>query len=98
MQDALGLDYLFLDAPPGVNEQTLPSIAISDAPVIAPTAGDRAIGGTAVTAGPDTGLDTRRSMPILDEILPPIDPGGVARAHPDHQVTDVLRAVPTQRA
>lgn len=127
LQDALRLDYLFIDTHPGVNEETLLSIAISDALVIVLRADHQDYQGTAVTVDLAKRLETPRIMLVVNKVLPPIDTAAVkqrigesygvpvagvlplsedmvrlassgvfALAHPDHQVTDVLRGVAAQ--
>lgn len=127
LQDALRLDYLFIDTHPGVNEETLLSIAISDALVIVLRADHQDYQGTAVTVDLAKRLETPRIMLVVNKVLPPIDTAAVkqrigesygvpvagvlplsedmvrlassgvfALAHPEHQVTDVLRGVAAQ--
>jgi MinD-like ATPase involved in chromosome partitioning or flagellar assembly len=127
LQDALRLDYLFIDTHPGVNEETLLSIAISDALVIVLRADHQDYQGTAVTVDLAKRLETPRIMLVVNKVLPPIDEAAVsarigesygvpvagvlplcedmvrlassgvfALAHPEHQVTAVLRKVAAQ--
>lgn len=127
LQDALRLDYLFIDTHPGVNEETLLSIAISDALVIVLRADNQDYQGTAVTVDLAKRLETPRIMLAVNKVLPPIDVAAVSErisasygvpvagvlplsedmvrlassgvfclAHPDHQVTDVLRGIAAQ--
>ncbi|MBX3024813.1 MinD/ParA family protein [bacterium] len=127
LQEALRLDYLFIDTHPGVNEETLLSIAISDALVIVLRADHQDYQGTAVTVDLAKRLETPRIMLVVNKVLPPIDTAAVterigasygvpvagvlplsedmvrlassgvfALAHPEHQVTDVLRGVAAQ--
>lgn len=127
LQDALRLDYLFIDTHPGVNEETLLSIAISDALVIVLRADQQDYQGTAVTVDLAKRLETPRIMLLVNKVLPPIDRPAMAHqisstygvpvagilplsvdmvrlassgvfclAHPDHEVTEVLRAVAAQ--
>jgi MinD-like ATPase involved in chromosome partitioning or flagellar assembly len=127
LQEALRLDYLFIDTHPGVNEETLLSIAISDALVIVLRADHQDYQGTAVTVDLAKRLETPRIMLVVNKVLQPIDTAAVSQrigetygvpvagvlplsedmvrlassgvfclAHPDHQVTDVLRGVAAQ--
>jgi MinD-like ATPase involved in chromosome partitioning or flagellar assembly len=73
LQDALRLDYLFIDTHPGVNEETLLSIAISDALVIVLRADHQDYQGTAVTVDLAKRLETPRIMLLVNKVLPPID-------------------------
>ena len=127
LQQALRLDYLFIDTHPGVNEETLLSIAISDALVIVLRADQQDYQGTAVTVDLAQRLETPRIMLVVNKVLPPIDVAAVKQkigesygvpvagvlplsedmvrlassgvfslVHPNHEVTDVLRAVAAQ--
>jgi MinD-like ATPase involved in chromosome partitioning or flagellar assembly len=127
LQRALGLDYLFIDTHPGVNEETLLSIAISDTLVIVLRADHQDYQGTAVTVDLARRLETPRIVMVVNKVLPPFDAAAVtaqigsaygvpvagvlplsedmvrlassgvfALVHPDHAITDVLRAVAGQ--
>lgn len=79
LQKALALDYLFIDTHPGVNEETLLSIAISDALVIVLRADKQDYQGTAVTVDLARRLETPRIMLVVNKVLPPIDTQAVSR-------------------
>jgi MinD-like ATPase involved in chromosome partitioning or flagellar assembly len=78
LQRALALDYLFIDTHPGVNEETLLSIAISDTLVIVMRADHQDYQGTAVTVDLARRLETPRILLLLNKVLPPFDPEAVA--------------------
>jgi septum site-determining protein MinD len=78
LQEALKLDYLFIDTHPGVNEETLLSIAVSDALVIVLRADHQDYQGTAVTVDLAQRLETPRIMLVVNKVLPPIDTEGVS--------------------
>lgn len=77
LQHALKLDYLFIDTHPGVNEETLLSIAVSDALVIVLRADYQDYQGTAVTVDLARRLETPRIMLVVNKVLPPIDTAAV---------------------
>ncbi len=77
LQQALKLDYLFIDTHPGVNEETLLSIAISDALVVVLRADHQDYQGTAVTVDLAQRLETPRIMLVVNKVLPPIDVAAV---------------------
>ncbi len=71
LQRALKLDYLFIDTHPGVNEETLLSIAISDALVIVLRADHQDYQGTALTVDLARRLETPRIMLVVNKVLVP---------------------------
>jgi MinD-like ATPase involved in chromosome partitioning or flagellar assembly len=77
LQRALRLDYLFIDTHPGVNEETLLSIAISDTLVIVLRADNQDYQGTAVTVDLARRLETPRIFLVLNKVLPPFDAAAV---------------------
>ncbi|MGH7788651.1 MAG: MinD/ParA family ATP-binding protein [Candidatus Binatia bacterium] len=78
LQLALQLDYLFIDTHPGVNEETLLSIAISDTLIIVLRADHQDYQGTAVTVDLARRLETPCIRLVLNKVLPPFDPKTVA--------------------
>ncbi|MEO8602936.1 MAG: MinD/ParA family protein [bacterium] len=78
LQRALSLDVLFIDTHPGVNEETLLSIAISDALVIVLRADHQDYQGTAVTVDLARRLETPRILMVVNKVLPPFDAAAVA--------------------
>jgi septum site-determining protein MinD len=71
--ERLQLDYLFIDTHPGVNEETLLSIAISDTLVVVLRADQQDFQGTAVTVDLARRLDTPQILLLLNKVLSPFD-------------------------
>ncbi|MCE0483567.1 MAG: MinD/ParA family protein [Methylacidiphilales bacterium] len=68
--EKLQLDYLFIDTHPGVNEETLLSIAISDALVLILRPDQQDFQGTAVTVELAKKLDVPQMMLVVNKALP----------------------------
>ncbi len=68
--EKLELDYLFIDTHPGVNEETLLSIAISDALVLILRPDQQDFQGTAVTVELARKLDVPDMMLVINKALP----------------------------
>ena len=64
----LGLDYLLIDTHPGLNEETLLSIAISDSLVIIMRPDQQDYQGTAVTVDVARKLDVPRMLMIVNKV------------------------------
>ncbi len=71
--EKLELDTLFIDTHPGVNEETLLSIAISDSLLIVLRADHQDFQGTAVTVDLARRLETPQVVLLLNKVLPPYD-------------------------
>jgi MinD-like ATPase involved in chromosome partitioning or flagellar assembly len=69
----LGLDYLFIDTHPGLNEETLLSIAISDVSVLILRPDRQDYQGTAVTVEVARKLDVPQLLLLVNKVLPSID-------------------------
>jgi MinD-like ATPase involved in chromosome partitioning or flagellar assembly len=69
----LDLDYLFIDTHPGLNEETLLSIAISDALILILRPDKQDFLGTAVTVEVARKLNVARLLLIVNKVLPQID-------------------------
>lgn len=69
----LKLDYLFIDTHPGLNEETLLSIAISDILIIILRPDDQDIQGTAVTVDVAHSLDVPTLLLMVNKALPNLD-------------------------
>lgn len=69
----LDLDYLFIDTHPGLNEETLLSIAISDVLIILLRPDDQDIQGTAVTVDIARSLDVPELILLVNKALPRLD-------------------------
>jgi MinD-like ATPase involved in chromosome partitioning or flagellar assembly len=82
--DHLSLDYLLIDTHPGLNEETLLSIAIADVLAVLMRPDRQDFLGTAVTVEVARKLDVRRLVMVLNKVLPSV----IARGFVD----DVARA------
>lgn len=69
----LKLDYLFIDTHPGLNEETLLSISISDILIIIMRPDQQDYQGTAVTVEIAQKLDVPRLMLVVNKVLPSFD-------------------------
>ena len=70
--DHLSLDYLLIDTHPGLNEETLLSIAISDVLVVLLRPDRQDFQGTAVTVEVARKLEVRRLVMVLNKVLPSV--------------------------
>lgn len=73
----LKLDYLFIDTHPGLNEETLLSIAISDVLVIILRPDNQDFQGTAVTVDIARSLDVPNLLLVINKALPKYDPAAI---------------------
>lgn len=71
--DELRLDYLFIDTHPGVNEETLLSIAISDKLILVMRPDSQDFQGTAVTAELARRLDIPEMFIVVNKVPPGMD-------------------------
>ena len=71
--ERLKLDYLFIDTHPGLNEETLLSIAISDVLVLILRPDRQDFQGTAVTVEVARKLDVARLLLVVNKALPQLD-------------------------
>lgn len=71
--DALDLDYLFIDTHPGLNEETLLSIAISDILVLILRPDRQDFQGTAVTVEVARRLEVPKLLLLINKALPALD-------------------------
>ncbi len=69
----LKLDYLFIDTHPGLNEETLLSIAISDVLIIVLRPDNQDLQGTAVTVDIARSLDVPNLILMVNKALPKYD-------------------------
>jgi MinD-like ATPase involved in chromosome partitioning or flagellar assembly len=69
----LELDYLFIDTHPGLNRETLLSIAISDALILILRPDRQDFQGTAVTLQVARKLDSPNTMLVVNKVLPSYD-------------------------
>lgn len=70
---ALSLDYLFIDTHPGLNEETLLSIAISDILVLILRPDRQDFQGTAVTVDVARKLEVPKMLLLINKALPALD-------------------------
>ncbi len=70
LMEALKLDHLFIDTHPGLNEETLLSIAISDLLVIVLRADQQDYQGTAVTVDLARRLEVPEMLMVVNKVLP----------------------------
>jgi MinD-like ATPase involved in chromosome partitioning or flagellar assembly len=76
--DELALDYLLIDTHPGLNEETLLSIAISDELVVLMRPDRQDFQGTAVTVDVARKLGVKGLVLVLNKILPIVAERGFA--------------------
>ncbi len=67
------LDYLFIDTHPGLNEETLLSILLSDTLVLVLRPDQQDFQGTAVTAEVARRLKVKRLLLVVNNVLPKLD-------------------------
>jgi len=72
--EQLELDYLFVDTHPGINEETLLSIGISDTLVLILRPDQQDYLGTAVVLEVADNLDVPQILLVINKILPDFDP------------------------
>lgn len=87
------LDYLFIDTHPGLNEETLLSIATSDVLIIILRPDNQDLQGTAVTVDIARSLDVPNLFLMVNKALPKYDPAAIKQeieAQFDAPVTSVL--------
>ena len=70
--DELSLDYLLIDTHPGLNEETLLSIAISDVLVVLLRPDRQDFHGTAVTVEVARKLEVRQLVMLLNKVMPSV--------------------------
>ena len=85
--EKLRLDYLFIDTHPGMNEETLLSIAISDVLLLIMRPDKQDFQGTAVTVDVARKLDVERLLLIVNKALPSMDFDSLRK-----QVTETYKA------
>jgi MinD-like ATPase involved in chromosome partitioning or flagellar assembly len=72
--ERMKLDYLFIDTHPGLNEETLLSIAISDVLLLILRPDRQDFQGTAVTVDVARKLNVPRMLMLVNKALPTLDP------------------------
>jgi MinD-like ATPase involved in chromosome partitioning or flagellar assembly len=73
----LGLDYLLIDTHPGLNEETLLSIAVSDLLLVVMRPDQQDFQGTSVTVEVARRLKTRRVLLVINKVSSAHDPAQV---------------------
>jgi MinD-like ATPase involved in chromosome partitioning or flagellar assembly len=73
LSEALRLDYLLIDTHPGLNEETLLSIAISDVLVVLLRPDRQDYQGTAVTVDVARNLEVPAMLLVVNKVLPRLD-------------------------
>lgn len=76
---ALKLDYVLIDTHPGVNEETLLSIAVSDLLLLVMRPDNQDFQGTAVTVELARRLEVAQMLMILNKVPPGLDPHQLRR-------------------
>lgn len=71
----LDLDYLFIDTHPGLNEETLLSMALSDVLLLVLRPDQQDFQGTAVTVDVARKLDVQRLLLVVNKAHPSLEPG-----------------------
>lgn len=91
---ALKLDYLFIDTHPGLNEETLLSIAISDVLVLLMRPDNQDMQGTAVTVDIARSLDVPNLVLAVNKALVRYDFGGIKKQMEDAFQAPVAGVMP----
>jgi len=92
--EKLDLDYLFIDTHPGLNEETLLSIAISDILLLIMRPDRQDFQGTAVTVDVSRKLDIPQLYLIINKALPDYDFADLARQVEETYDTTVAGVLP----
>jgi MinD-like ATPase involved in chromosome partitioning or flagellar assembly len=92
--DALGLDYLFIDTHPGVNEETLLSIGVSDLVLLMLRPDNQDYQGTAVTVELAQRLGVREMHLVFNKVPPGLDHDALRREAEAAYQTPVLGLLP----
>ena len=87
LMKAFRLDYLFLDTHPGLNEETLLSILISDTLVLILRPDQQDFQGTAITVEVARKLKLKKLLLVVNNVLPKLDFEGLK-----HQVQEAYNA------
>lgn len=92
--DALKLDVLVIDTHPGLNEETLLSIAVSDALAVILRPDQQDYQGTGVTVEVARKLDVPRMFLVLNKVPPVFEPAAVKERAEHAYACDVAAVVP----
>lgn len=92
--ERLKLDFLLIDTHPGLNEETLLSIAISDALIIILRPDQQDYQGTAVTVDVARRLEVPKMMLVVNKVLSSFDPDAVRQEVQKSYGTTVAAVLP----
>lgn len=92
--ERLRLDYLFIDTHPGVNEETLLSIAVSDLLLLVMRPDNQDFQGTAVTAELARRLEVARMLILINKVPPNMDRQALRDKVQALYQTDVVAMLP----
>jgi MinD-like ATPase involved in chromosome partitioning or flagellar assembly len=92
--DRLDLDYLFIDTHPGVNEETLLSIAMSDVLLLLLRPDNQDYQGTAVTVELARRLGVREMLLVLNKVPPGMDAASLGQQVEEAYQTPVVGVLP----
>jgi MinD-like ATPase involved in chromosome partitioning or flagellar assembly len=90
----LNLDYLFIDTHPGLGEETLLSLAISDIVLLILRPDQQDFQGTAVTVDVATGLDVPNLLLVINKVLPRYDFAALQRDAEEQYGQPVVGVLP----
>lgn len=90
----LNLDYLFIDTHPGVNEETLLSIAISDLLYLVLRPDQQDFQGTAITVELARQLEVKKMYLVLNKVLNVMDPKALSEKAESIFATPVAQVLP----
>ena len=91
---SLNLDFLFIDTHPGVNEETLLSIAISDLLLLVMRPDNQDFQGTAVTVELARRLEVDQMLLIVNKVPPGLDPHALRQKVESTYQTEVAAILP----
>jgi len=92
--EALGLDYLFVDTHPGLNEETLLTVAICDTLVVILRPDQQDYQGTAVTVDVAQRLGVPQTLLLVNKVYEDADPSQVIRIVEDAYGVPAVAALP----
>jgi MinD-like ATPase involved in chromosome partitioning or flagellar assembly len=92
--DRLNLDYLFIDTHPGLNEETLLSITVSDVLVLILRPDRQDYQGTAVTVEVARKLDVPKLVLVINKALSSLDPDALRRQAEETYAAPVAGVLP----
>ncbi|NWJ45992.1 MAG: MinD/ParA family protein [Chloroflexi bacterium] len=93
--EVLNLDYLFIDTHPGLNDETLLSIAISDDLLLIMRPDRQDYQGTAVTVEVARKLDVENMLMVINKALPEMDFDGLKHSVEEIYKAEVIAVLPS---